>query len=402
MGKEKKKEKGNIKNVANFFGKIFAPENRWGVITAIIVAVIGGISYFLPKPIQIIGYILQAVAVVIINAVFDHYQRQKNHYLRQTIESAAEVSIEKIEDKYKNIFCNSTNLFNIFQLNDGGNFYNIAHNIFFNKLIESYSNNGKNRKYYFPIDTYYEVIKSFLGIGYKVKIINGLLLPLWYVPKEKDEILTQYIDFCKEKAELYERVTYYQDYNGDSWKDNTVKMIYLDLLYSEKSDDVAVRWLITLIAKISKLKKEFGKDIEKKLGEELKENFNYLQYDKKQFNETINNNIKTIDDYLDQVYNNTTISRKMTEIINDLFYKEMKKKNNFVKKSDIQAKFDKSLINFEDVTEVGYYYKEKDGKEYDQFVMLLNGSNTGPSVEIEFITDKEKIAKIQKILSELY
>ena len=393
-------EKDNVKNGTNFLKKIFTSENKWGVITGIIVAVIGCISYFLPKPVQFLSFIFQVVTVVIITAIFDHYQRQIKHCQRQAIETATESALCQIEKKYMGISGNSTNILKIFQLNDGGNFFNVAHNIFFNKLKDSYSANGEKRKYYFPIETYYEVIKGFLSIGYKIKIINGMLLPFWYVPKEKDEALTKYTKFCKENTESYKRVTYYQDYENEDWKDNTVKMIYLDLLYSEKSNDVAMRWLIELVAKINELNEIFGKKIEKNFNlEELDSNIDYITYENINFKDAIKNNISKVEEFLEQKYHNTTISCEMTRIINDLFFKDMNGKNKFVQKSIIQAKFDKDDINFEDVTEVGYYYKEKDDKEYDQFVMFLNGSNTGPSVEIEIITDEEKVTKIQHILS---
>jgi len=380
---------------------IFAPENRWGLITGLLIAVIGCVSYVLPKPILFLIYILQAVTVVIINHIFDLFQRQKNKYLNQTIDLITDKLFRKIEDKYNNTACNSTNLFKIFQLNDGGNFYNVTHNIFFNMLIKSYSKNGENRKYYFPIDTYYEVIKEFIRIGYKIKIINGVLLPFWYVPKEKDKALIEYTKFCKENAELYERITYYQDYRDDSWKDDTVRMIYLDLFFSEKSDDIAVRWLITLITNISELKDIFSEKIKDILGiKEKLSSIDYTEHYNEQFNAAIKKNISNVEPFLKQQYDSTTISGKMTEIINNLFLKDMKNRNKIEKKSVIDTSF-KNVINFKDVTEVGYYYKEDEGEEYDQFVMFLNGSNTGPSVEIEIITDKDKITNIKQILSEL-
>jgi len=413
----KENVKKNVNNTAIYFWEFLASENKWGIIISLTVGVGGCVFSHFWASLQLVSLILQFLTISTISFIFICIITL---YHRKIIESSTEVALQKIEDKYIEsttrvaldkieekyirISCNSNNLFKLFQLNDGGNFYNVAHNIFFNMLIESYSKNGENRRYYFPIDTYYEVIKKFICIGYKIKIINGVLLPFWYVPKEKDKALIEYTKFCKENAKLYERVTYYQDYNDKdyNWKDNTVKMIYFDLLYSEKSDDFAVRWLIELIAKIKELNEKFGKIIAKKLCiEEIKEDHDYFQYDDNKFIEAIKDNILEVENFLDQKYDNTTISCKMTKIINDLFSKDMNGKNEFIKKSSIQAKFDKDEINFEDVTEVGYFYKEKDGKECDQFVMFLNGSNTGPSVEIEIVTEKEKITKIQKVLSGL-
>ncbi|MDR2582126.1 MAG: hypothetical protein LBC75_01430 [Fibromonadaceae bacterium] len=376
-----------------FLKRIFAAENRWGIYIGVIVAVIGGVSnYFFPS-LQIVSYILQGVTVIVLTESFGTVI---NHCQRETIESATKIAILKIDEKYEKISCYSTNLFEIFQLNNGANYCNITHNIFFNKLIESYTNNGKKRKYYIPTDTYYEIIKSFLVIGYKMKTINGVLLPFWYVPKEKDDALKQYTLFCQNHTDLCERVTYYQDFNDDSWRDNTVKMIYLDLLHSEKSDDVAVRWLITLVANIENLKTVFGNDIEKILGQKLTD-IDYLQHhNNEQFNAAIKKNISNISEFLEQKYNNTTNSSEMTTIINNLFSKEMKGKNKFVKKSEIDTRF-KNVVDFEEVTEIGYYYKD----DY-QFVMFLNGSNTGPSIELEIIIEKDKIAKIQPILDDLF
>jgi len=386
-----------------FLKRIFATENRWGICIGLIVVVVVYLSDYLLPTQQLISYILQALTVIIIPTVLSTII---GNYQRETIKSATEEALNKIENKYKKISCNSTNLFKIFQLNDIGNFCNVAHNIFFNHLTESYSRNSEKRKYYVPIDTYYEIIKGFLRIGYRIKTINGMLLPFWYVPREKDDALASYTSFCKDNAELYQRVTYYQDYKDDSWRDNTVKMIYLDLLSSEKSDDVAVRWLITLIATIEELRTIFGSYIEKILGKRL-ENINYLQLRDIQFNQAIRNNIETVTKLLDEQYQDdsgNTISSKMTAIIEELFLKDMKGKNNFVKKSIIDAKFNeftRNMIDFEDVTEVGYYYRDKD-KDDDQFVIFLNGSNTGPSVELEIITEKDKIAKIQPILDALF
>ncbi|MDR2717407.1 MAG: hypothetical protein LBB89_05000 [Treponema sp.] len=392
MRRNYEKENGKMSNIdTNLFSKILAPENRFGIYIAIIVAVVGIASnHFLPS-LQFLSYILQAITVLIMVAILDHYQHE-------IIKSATKEVLSKIEDKYKNITCKSTNLFKIFQLNDGGNYFNVAHNIFFNKLLESYSTNGVKQKYFIPIDTYYEIIKGFIGIGYKIKIINGMLLPFWYVPKEKDVALTSYTEFCKKNTDLYDRVTYYQDYDGDEWRDNTVKKIYNDLLTSEKSDDVAVRWLITLIANIEKLRTAFGNKIKEILDIELEKNFNYLQYHNTEIDDVIKKNIKKFKELLNEKYDNkTTISCEMTTIINDLFFEDMKGKNKFVEKSKIDNRFAEDNINFEDITEVGYYYKED-----DQFVMFLNGSNTGPSVELEIITDKEKIDKIKRILSYLF
>jgi hypothetical protein len=383
------------------FRKIFVQDNKWGIILGIIVAVFGTIfNYFLPS-LEFISFIVQSIALFIITAMLS---ATANNRQRETIELATEQLLNKIEDKYENISCNSNHLFKIFHLNDGGSFSNVAHNIFFNKLIESYYHNGENRKYCISINTYYEIIKSFVEIGYNIKIINGILLPFWYIPKEKDEALKSYTEFCKNNTFFYDRVTYYQDYDGDEWKNNTVKMIFDDLLTSEKSDDVAVRWLITLISSIEELRNKFGNDIEKIINDELKKEFDYLHYHNVQFAAIIKNNIKNVIKFLEKEYDDTTVSCEMTAIINDLFFKDMQGKNKFVKKSIIDsrfaAEFNEDEINFEDVTEVGYYYK--DDKEDYQFVMFLNGSNTGPSVEIEIITNKEKIGKIQKILSRLF
>ena len=377
--------------------KKFFLENIWGMIIALIVGLIGVIfSHFVPG-LQLLSYILQVVMVVGITTMLTS---NANRYQRKTIESSTDVALRKIEIKYKGISCDSPNFFEILQFNDGGSFYNVAHNIFFNILIKSYYKNGKNRKYCITIDTYYEIIKTYLSIGYKLKTINALLLPFWYAPKEQNKALTDYTKFCKEKAEFFERVTYYQDYDKGDWKNNTVKMIYEDLLYSDKSDDVAVRWLITLIAKISTLKSTFGREIEEILGiDEIKESINYFQLNKTGFNDAIKDNIEKVAAFLDKQDGGTTISRKMTSIINDLFYNDMKGKNKFVAKSDIVAMFDKEVINFEDVTAVCYYYKED--VTDDQFVVFLNGSNTGPSVEIEIVTDEDRITKIQQILTVL-
>jgi len=377
-----------------FLKRIFATENRWGIYIGVIVAVVGGVFNHLFPSLQFVTYILQGVTVIVLTELFGTVI---NHCQRETIESATKIALFKIEDKYERISCNSTNLFEIFQLNNGANYSNLTHNIFFNKLIESYTNNGKKRKYYIPTDTYYEVIKSFLDIGYKMKTINGVLLPFWYAPKEKDDALKQYTLFCKKHTDLCERITYYQDFNGNSWKDDTVGMIYLDLLSSEKSDDVAVRWLITLIANIDELKDVFGTDIEKILGETLT-NIDYLQHhNNEQFNAAIKKNISNISEFLEQkCNNNATNSSEMTTIINNLFFEEMKGKNKFVKKSEIDTRF-KDVVNFEEVTEIGYYYKD----DY-QFVMFLNGSNTGPSIELEIIIEKDKIAEIQPILDDLF
>jgi len=378
------------------FGKTFFWENKWGIILGIVVAVFGGITNYFLSSLQFVSYILQAVALFLITAMLSNYLSNRQ---RETIEINTDIALGKIENKYKGISCNSMHLFKIFHLNDGGSFYNVAHNIFFNNIIKSYYSNGENRKYCISIDIYYQIIQDFLSKGYKMKTINGLLLPFWYVPKEKNKALTEYTEFCKKEAELFERITYYQDYENDNWKDNTVRMIYYDLLSSEKSTDFAVRWLITLIVKIKTLRNTFSKDIEKILSIQLEEHINYLQYDKVEFISIIKNNIKNITAFLENKDSGIENSRKMTSIINDLFYNDMKKRNKFVARSIIVAMFEKDVINFEDVTAVCCFYKE--GSTDDQFVMLLNGSNTGPSVEIEIITKEDRIIKIQQIITDL-
>lgn len=385
-----------------FFRRILDKENKLGIVISVIVAVFGCISYFFIPSLQFISFILQGLGVFIITAMLSAIIKRLQH---EIIESSAKATLGKIEDKYKGISCNSAHLSKILHLNDGGNYLNVAHNIFFKNIMESYYNNGEERKYYISIDTYYKVIKDFLSKGYRMKTINGMLLPFWYVPKEKNEALTQYTDFCQNHTDLCERVTYYQDYEDDSWKDNTVKMIYLDLLSSEKSDDVAVRWLVTLIAKIKELKTIFGDNIEEILGikEEIlgvkfDEYFPYLQYRNTQFAEAIKKNIKSAEKFLDKDYDRTiTISRKMTDIINNKFLKDMNGKNRFVKKGDIDARFAESADNFEDITAVCYFYKEN-----EQFVIFQNGSNTGQSVEIKIIIEEDKITEIQRILSGLF
>ena len=174
-------------------------------------------------------------------------------------------------------------------------------------------------------------------------------------------------------------------------------MIYKYILSSVKRDDVAVRWLITLILNIKELETKFGKKIENILGIELK-SADYLQRNtNERVNKAIQDNISRVNDFMDEEYDNkTTISCKMTDIINKLFDKDMNKKNKFVEKSVIESKFDEKEINFEEVTEVCYFYKED-----DQFVILLNGSNTGKSVEVEIITEKVRITKIDQKLSNL-
>jgi hypothetical protein len=385
-----------------FFKEIVAKENRWGLVIGAIVFVVGIISNSLFPNNQIVSLILQAVTVVIIPQMLSNsINRSRNN----TIDSFTEKALLKIENKYKGIFGNSNSFFEIFHLNDGKNFYNTAHNIFYNNLIESYHNNGKNKIYHIPTDTYYKIIQNFLENGYKMKTINGMLLPFFYVPKEKDEALKQYTLFYANKPNLndsVERITYYQNYKDDSWKNNTVKMIYLDFLSSEKSDDVAVRWLLTLIASTEDILNKFGKIIVDILNIKnfvLLSNGNYFKYDTIEFTTAIKENIDKVNLFLDEQYENKnnkiiTNSEKMTEIIEIRFIKDMKK-NKFVKKSDIDAIF-RNIDYFEDVTEVGYYFKEN-----DHFVMLLNGSNTGQCVEIEIITDENKITEINNKITKL-
>jgi hypothetical protein len=382
--------------MSDFNKKNLARENRWQIILGCIVAVLGGIFNYLLPSLQLVSYILQVLALFVIVTILITIT---NRYQRKTIELFTDATLSKIENKYKGITCDSTNLFKVFQLNDGSCFYSVAHNIFFRILIKSYYNDGENRNYCITIDTYYELIKTYLSMGYKMKTINGLLLPFWYAPKEKDKILVDYTDFCKQKTELIERVTYYQDYKNNEWKDNTVRMIYEDLLTSEKSDDVAVRWLITLILKISKLKNAFGRQLEGILGIQLKGVINYFLYNELEFIDIIKKKIDKVTKFLDSKSGGIVISRQMTSIINDLFLEDMKGRNKFIAKSDIVAMFAKDVINFEDVTAVCYFYRESLADE--QFVILLNGNNTGPSVEIEIVTKEDRINKIQTVITDL-
>ena len=368
-----------IAKVSNF---LFPKGTRWTIIVSLILGIIGWIvSRIISQPISIL---LQGVVTLFITAI---------------IAAFAKSVLARIEEKYKGIVGKPTDLFEIFQLNDGANFYNLAHNIFFNVLIESYITNSKNRKYYIPIDTYYRIVMDFIKIGgYKLKTINGLLLPFWYAPREKNDILKNYIVFCKGNKESYKRVTSYED---DDWRYNTVKMIFEDIKSSEKSDDVAVRWLINLILQVPELEKEFGNNIKETLsGIELNKDIDYLIHDDKQDNEIIKKNIKGIEDFLNKIENGNATSRKMTAIIEEQFKNDMRE-NIFKKKSNIDSIF-KDVINFEVVTEVGYYYKEENGKERDRFVMYQNGNNAGPSFEIEIITEEGVIDNIKDRLSSLF
>jgi uncharacterized membrane protein YeaQ/YmgE (transglycosylase-associated protein family) len=401
-----------------FLKKLFPPETRLGMLISLIIGFVGCIvAVALPSQLPW-SILIQTMVTILITAILANaitrYQSETidsatNKALKiideQYIRSATKIAVGAIEEKFISVSGKSNNLFQIFHLNNGGNF-NIAHNKFFSLLIESYSNNGEKRKYFISIDTYYKLVVEFLNLGYKLKTINGLLLPFWYAPKEKDESLEDYIDYCKENAQLYKRITYYQDYDGNNdWRDDTVRMIYKDLKSSEKSDDVAVRWIITLIKNVTTLKNLFGNEIIEFLGIDELRSINYFNYNEKKFIEAIKKNISNFEnDFLKKKYGDTTISRKMTDIINKLFEDEMKE-NNFVGKSIIDNTFHKDEIDFEVVTEVGYYYKEKDAKECDQFVMYLNGSNAGPSVEIQIITEVDKgelIATIQRKLSDLF
>jgi len=401
-----------------FLKKLFPPETRLGMLISLIIGFVGCIvAVALPSQLPW-SILIQTVVTILITAILANtitrYQSETidsatNKALKtideQYIKLATKIALETIEKKLKGITGKSKNLFQIFQLNDGGNF-NTAHNKFFNLLIDSYSTNGVERKYFISIDTYYKLVIEFLNLGYKLKTINGLLLPFWYAPKEKDKSLENYIDYCKKNAHLYKRITYYQDYDGkNDWRDDTVRMIYRDLKSSEKSDDFAVRWIITLIMNIPMLKDLFGNEIIVFLGIEELISINYFTYNEPKFIEAIKKNISNFENgFLKKGYNDTTISCKMTDIINRLFEDEMKE-NSFVGKRRIDNTFHKDEIDFEVVTEVGYYYKEKDGKESDQFVMYLNGSNAGPSIEIQIITKEDKgelIAIIQRKLSVLF
>jgi len=403
--------------------KNFFKENKSGFIFGIIIALLGSASLFF-NPSTLILYLIyaaQAITIVIISVIFSTViERNRKETILESAEEALGIITKKkllesiteslknsIEEKYEEISDKSNNLFQIFKLNDGRNF-NAAHNIFFRILIESYYTNSEKRKYYIPLNTYYKVIKEIIEMGYKIKTINGLLFPFWYAPKEEnDETLSQYMDFCKKKANSYKRVTFYQDNDNDLWKENTVFMIYQDLLSSERSDDVAVRWLITLITKISKLKNEFGVEMEKILGIELPKVPSHLSYHTNQFDAAIKNNIDRVTEFLGKKEFNISNSCKMTNIIKDLFLDDMKGGINKIEGKSIidvsfKNKFNKNELDIENVTELAYFYKEKENKEYDQFVLLLNGSNSGPSVEIKIITEEDKIIKIQQILDELF
>jgi len=385
----------------NFFQIFFPKGTGWGILFSLIIGISGCLfTYFLPKE-QPWSIFFQVVVTVIVTVILAN---TINHYQIVTVDSAANKMLQKIDEKIRSINGTPTNLFQIFQLNNGI-YFNLDHHKFFHLLIESYTENGKERRYFIPVTTYNKVVMEFLNIGYKLKTINGLLLPFWYAPKEKDDSFEKYINNCKENPHLFKRITYYQDYGGDnSWRDDTVRMIYKDLESSEKNDDFAVRWVFTLITNVPRLKILFGDEIIEFF--DIKEliNTNYLHYKAPSFIEAIKKKISCFEnEFLMKRYEDTTISCKMTSIITDLFREEMKE-NKFVAKSIIDSKFDE--IDFDVVTEVGYYYKERDGKEYDRFVMYLNGSNAGPSVEIQIIIpeDDDKrnlIDSIQHKLSEL-
>ena len=76
--------------MAESFGRIFAKENKWGIILGIIVALIGGISnYFLTK-LQFASFILQAITLFLITAMMSNYLSKHQH---KTIEASTKVML---------------------------------------------------------------------------------------------------------------------------------------------------------------------------------------------------------------------------------------------------------------------------------------------------------------------
>jgi hypothetical protein len=338
---------------------------------------------------QIIGSIILIAAILVVICLVSRL--------------TAKDVLDRIDDKYKQVSANSTQFLNhIFQLNNGMIPFSVAHNIFFNNLLNSYFNNSRNNRYFIPVETYYDIIKTLIENGYEMKSLNGMLLPFWYVPKEKNEALEQYIQFFKNKKPKYNRITYYQD---DNWKDNTIEMIYLDLLNSENGQAFAIRWLITLVAKI-KFNNQNDQKFEDLLGRiknifgnlDLQKGIDYLHRNDDDFANKINdftNESANMEKFTELV---TANSQWMTEAINTKFAEEMKHRTNSTSSNTFKKKgeIDKNIINLDIITEVGYF---ENGKEI--FIMLLNGNNTGSSVEIEIIKDTKKIENIKGYLLNL-
>ena len=85
--------------MTEFYRKYFVWENKWGIISGIIVVILGGISLFFPPstPIQYLIYLAQAITILIFSATISAIM---NHCRRETIESATNEALEKIGGKY--------------------------------------------------------------------------------------------------------------------------------------------------------------------------------------------------------------------------------------------------------------------------------------------------------------
>ncbi|HWZ22077.1 MAG TPA: hypothetical protein VNW06_05455, partial [Cytophagaceae bacterium] len=234
------------------------------------------------------------------------------------------------------------------------------------------------------LKTYFGIVISFIKQGYSLTSVNSTLIPFWYSPETIDESVLEYTNYFKlhEKTINYSRVTYYQN---NEWRDDTVGMIYKDLLNSEGAEEYAITWIITLLSNTNFFHTEIQNVIS------FEENINYLKQPGS--NETIKKIKEVVNDKNKLNQFSSLInshSKKMTELVMSKFRSSMGEQGCYscskTQYEDIFGKF---------IKEIGYFKKGDSA-----FAINLIGK-LSDTVTLQIISDKEDLQEIKTNIDQL-
>jgi hypothetical protein len=299
---------------------------------------------------------------------------------RAELRERAVSTLDEMNARYKELSGHSIAFFNqVFKFRDS-----IEENNILRFVLKNYSEFGESGKFVISLNTYFDIVTSFLKQGYRLTSVNSTLIPFWYAPITTDESVLEYTNYFKahEKEIMYCRVTYYQN---DDWKKKTVGMIYNDLINSEHGIEYTITWLVTLLSNIPFAHGEIMDLLE------IEEGVNYLKQPSS--NRTIQQVKKIADNKSDLERLNKYVSEKSAEMTNSVMEK-------FKESMGVEGCYSCSKTQFEDkfgkiITEIGYFEKGD-----SVFAVNLLGK-ISDSITLQIISDKEDLKKIKNKIIDL-
>jgi hypothetical protein len=296
-------------------------------------------------------------------------------------EISAKVTLDEMNKRYKDLSIHAIMYFqSIFQFRDS-----LEDNIVLSAVLKNYSALGEKKQFVVSLNTYLELVISFLKQGYSLTSINSTLIPFWYSPQTiDDDSVSEYTSYFKlhEKKIDYCRITYYQN---SEWKDDTVGMIFKDLLNSEGEAEYAITWLITLLSNTGYSDSEIKSLID------FEENINYLKQSAN--NDTIKKIKEISADQAKRVQFTGIVishSKKINEAVMLKFKESMGEKgSHWCWKAQYETKFGKFI------KEIGYFEKDKSA-----FVINLIG-RLSDTVTLQIISEQQQLGEIKQSIDNL-